>query len=120
MRTNFYALAACALAVSGFLAGGAQAMSLRELRSLQATESQGDLYARYYLVGAMEGLLEAQALAARSGRQPVVCLKDRKLEPQMANELFATELRRHADVYEADMPATLVLLNALKTVYPCN
>lgn len=120
MRTNFSALAACALAAAVFWAGAAQGMSLRELRSLQATHDQGDLYARYYLVGAMEGLLEAQAFAARSGREAVFCIKDRKLEPHMANELFATELRRHAEVYEADMPTTLVLLNALKTVYPCN
>jgi hypothetical protein len=38
----------------------------------------------------------------------------------MAKDLLDTELRRRADVYEADMPASLVLRNALKTVYPCN
>ena len=38
----------------------------------------------------------------------------------MARELFDTELRRQAELYEADMPAPLELLNALGTVYPCN
>jgi hypothetical protein len=38
----------------------------------------------------------------------------------MAAELFDTELRRRAELYEVDMPAQLVMANALATVYPCN
>ena len=37
----------------------------------------------------------------------------------MAKGLFTTELKRNADLYEADMPVELVMLNALGTVYPC-
>ncbi|MEI7513807.1 MAG: hypothetical protein WCK81_00345 [Betaproteobacteria bacterium] len=115
MKTRFCVLAAYALLLSG-----AQAMSLRELRTLEATQDGGDLYARYYLVGSVEALLESEAFAVRAGAAPGICVNGRRLEPQMAKDLLDTELRRHADVYEADMPATLVLLNALKTVYPCN
>ena len=115
MKTIFCVLAACAL-----LHHGAQAMSLRELRTLEATQDGGDLYARYYLVGSVEALLESEAFAVRAGAKPQICVDGRRLEPAMAKDLLDTELRRRADVYEADMPATLVLRNALKTVYPCN
>jgi hypothetical protein len=98
----------------------AQALSLRELRVLEATQDGGDLHARYYLVGSMEALLESEAFAVRAGAKPQICVNGRRLEPAMAKDLLDTELRRRADVYEADMPATLVLRNALKTVYPCN
>jgi hypothetical protein len=37
----------------------------------------------------------------------------------MAEGLFQTELKRNGDLYEADMPVTLVMGNALSTVYPC-
>jgi hypothetical protein len=95
-------------------------MSLRELRTLEKNEKQGEAYALYYLVGVMEGTLEAQAKAIRLGAKPSICLLGRRLEPRMARELFDSELRRQADLYEADMPAPLVMLNALATVYPCN
>ena len=98
----------------------AQALSLRELRVLQATQDGGDLHARYYLVGSMEALLESEAFAVRAGARPQICINGRRLEPAMAKDLLDTELRRRTDVYEADMPATLVLRNALRTVYPCN
>jgi hypothetical protein len=98
----------------------AQALSLRELRVLEATQDGGDLHARYYLVGSMEALLESEAFAVRAGAMPQICINGRRLEPAMAKDLLDTELRRRADVYEADMPASLVLRNALKTVYPCN
>ena len=110
----------CAIAVSTLLLSGAQAMTLRELRALEATQDGGDLYARYYLVGSVEALLESEAFAVRAGAAPGICVNGRRLEPHMAKDLLDTELRRHADVYEADMPATLVLLNALKTVCPCS
>ena len=98
----------------------AQALSLRELRVLEATQDGGDLHARYYLVGSMEALLESEAFAVRAGARPQICIDGRRLEPAMAKDLLDTELRRHTDVYEADMPAALVLRNALQTVYPCN
>ncbi len=115
MKTRF-----SVLAMSALLLSGAQAMSLRELRNLEATQDGGELYANYYLVGSMEALLESEAFAVRGGAQPTICVNGRRLEPQIAKNLFDTELRRRADVYEADMPATLVVLNALKTVYPCD
>ena len=95
------------------------AMSLRELRSLDKASKQGENYVRYYLVGAMEGVLEAQAHAARAGGKPMICLNSRRLEPHMAQTLFDTELKRNADLYEADMQVTLVMFNALTTVYAC-
>jgi hypothetical protein len=98
----------------------AQALSLRELRVLEATQDGGDLHARYYLVGTMEALLDSEAFAVRAGAKPQICVNGRRLEPAMAKDLLDTELRRRADVYEADMPTTLVLRNALKTGYPCN
>jgi hypothetical protein len=48
-----------------------------------------------------------------------MCLDGRRLEPRMARGLYDGELRRNADVYEADMSAQLVMTNALTTAYPC-
>jgi hypothetical protein len=97
----------------------ASAMSLRELRGLVKTGKQGPDYVNYYLVGIMEGALEAHAQAVRAGATGTICLNGRRLEPHMAKTLFDTELKRNADVYEADMPVQLVMFNALSTVYPC-
>ena len=97
-----------------------QAMSLRELRTLEKSDKrQGDLYVRYYLVGVMEGALEASAQAERTGGQPVICRGGRRLEPRMARELFDGELRRNRDMYEADMPVQFVMQQALASAYPC-
>lgn len=104
------------------LAGGsaAHAMSIREIRGLEQSDKvHGAAYVQYYLVGAMEGALEAQAHAVRAGAKPLFCLNGRKLEPRMAKPLFDAELKRNAGVYEADMPVQLVLLNALSTAYTC-
>lgn len=109
-----------ALALCLGIAQGANAMSMRELRTLEKNEKQGDVYALYYLVGVVEGALEAQAQAVRQGAKPSICQLGRRLEPRMARELFDTELRRHADLYEADMPVQLVVHQALSTAYPCN
>ena len=99
----------------------ASAMSLREWRSLQLVdEEHGPAYAEYYLIGALEGILEAHDQAVRAGAKPFICRNGRRLEPQMAQSLFSTELQRNADQYEADMPVTLVLSNALSTVYTCS
>jgi len=111
---------ALSLAFGLLVAHSASAMSLRELRTLEKNEKPGDVYALYYLVGAMEGALESHAKAVRMGAKPSICLLGRRLEPRMARELFDSELRRQADLYEADMPAQLVMVNALATVYPCN
>ncbi|MDZ7937704.1 MAG: hypothetical protein U5M53_05240 [Rhodoferax sp.] len=101
------------------LAWPAAAMSIREIRTLEKTEKLGKTYADYYLVGVMEGALEAHDQAVRKGAAPHICLNGRRLEPSMAKGLYTTELKRNADVYEADMPVQLVLANALTTVYPC-
>jgi hypothetical protein len=37
----------------------------------------------------------------------------------MVRPLLQAELQRNADLYEADMPVSLVLLNALTTAYTC-
>ncbi len=100
-------------------AASAGAMSLRELRTLEKTEKQGAHYIEYYLVGVMEGVIEAHAQAVRGGATATICLNGRRLEPRMAKGLYDTELKRNKDVYEADMPVQLVMFNALSTVYPC-
>lgn len=97
----------------------ASAMSLRELRGLEKFGKQGIYYANYYLVGVMEGVLEAHNHGVRNGSTATICLNGRRLEPRMAKGLYDTELKRNADVYEADMSAQLVMANALTTVYPC-
>jgi len=94
-------------------------MSLRELRSLAKSGKQGADYVNYYLVGVMEGVLEGQAQAVRQGATPTICLNGRRLEPFMAKSIYDTELKRNAEVYEADMQVQLVMANALATVYPC-
>ena len=97
----------------------AQAMTIREMRALEKTEKQGSTYTDYYLVGVMEGALEAHTQAVRAGAPASICLNGRRLEPSMAKNLFTTELKRNSDLYEADMPVQLVMVNALGTVYPC-
>lgn len=121
--------ARCRLIIAALVAGcgcflwvtSAQAMSIRELRALaKSDKKQGENYVRYYLVGAMEGVLSAQMQAVRDGAKPSICVDGRRLQPSVAQGLFDTELRRNAELYEADMPADLVMLNALSTVYPCS
>lgn len=123
MRTTssilFRRLAAAAFTGIAVLCAGAQAMTIREMRSLEKTEKQGSTYTDYYLVGVMEGAVEAHNQAVRQGAAPTICLNGRKLEPHMAKGLYTTELKRNADVYEADFPVQLVVTNALSTVYPC-
>lgn len=109
-----------ALALAGaLLASQASAMSLRELQALGMTDQQGENYTNYYLVGVMEGALEAHLQAVRNGAKAVICLKGRRLEPHMARHLYDAERRRSAGIYEADMPVTLVMTNALAHAYPC-
>lgn len=107
-------LGACAVALS------AQAMSIRELHTLEASQKDGASYASYYLVGVVEGLREAGDTAQREGASPLFCVEGRRLEPAMARSLYEAELKRHAERYEADMPVQLVMLQALRTSYRCS
>ena len=110
-------LAACVLAA---IAGNAAAISIRELRALELTDKDhGELYVQYYLVGAMEGALEAHAQGVRAGARPMVCLNGRRIEPRVAKSLYDGEIKRNAGLYEADMPVQLVLVNALIAAYSC-
>lgn len=114
----------CWLLLTGSLCGlpiqGAAAMSIRALRALERSEPEhGESYALYYLLGTMEATLHAEAMAVRAGLPARICLNGRRLEPDMAASLYRTELRRNADLYEADMPVALVFANALATVYAC-
>lgn len=104
---------------AALLAGQASAMSLRELQALEMTGQQGENYVNYYLVGVMEGALEAHLQAVRNGAKSAICLKGRSLDPSMARHLFDAERQRNAGVYEADMPVTLVMNHALTQAYPC-
>jgi hypothetical protein len=106
-------------AIVAMVGTASSAMSIRELRILAKSGKQGENYVRYYLVGVMEGALEAHAQAVRTGAKPSICLNGRRLEPRMAQSLFDTELKRNAEVYEADMQVQLVLTNALATAYAC-
>jgi len=101
-------------------ATSAAAMSIRELRGLeQSDKDHGETFAQYYLVGAMEGALEANAHVTRVSGKPLFCLGGRRIEPRMAKPLYDGELRRNAGLYEADMPVQLVLVNALISAYTC-
>ena len=97
----------------------ASAMSIRELRAIEQLQSNGDIHAQYYLIGVMEGALEANAMAQRQGRKPLFCLQGRRLTPQSAVSLYRAELQRNEGVYEADMPVELVVTNALASSYRC-
>jgi hypothetical protein len=106
--------------VGSSLATSVCAMSLRELRNLEKSSNQGVHYANYYLVGVMEGVLEAHGYGIRNGAAPKICLNARRLEPRHARNLYEAELKRNEGSYEVDMPVQLVLVNALATVYSCS
>jgi len=116
---SFACGAVAVLLLNSCLAVCAAAMSLREMRALEKSGKQGANYATYYLVGAMEGALEAHADGVRNGAKPTICVNERHLEPRMAKSLFDAELIRGRGLYEADMPVQLVVANALKAVYSC-
>jgi hypothetical protein len=101
------------------LSSGAPAMSLRELRALEATQEHGAVMREFYLVGALEGLLDGQAQSLRSGGRAQWCPNGRSINPEKAPDFFAAELARHPDDYEADMPVTLVLQQSLASIFPC-
>jgi hypothetical protein len=101
------------------LAATSQAMTIRELRTLEAKEKEGKTYATYYLVGVVEGLREASDAAQRAGQKPMFCVNGRRLEPSMARSLYQGELTRNPESYEADMPVQLVISAALRNSYRC-
>jgi hypothetical protein len=111
-------LAATGVALLAF-AAAAQAMSIRELRTLEAKEKNGKAYASYYLVGVMEGLREASDAAQRTGQKPMFCVGRRRLEPSMARSIYQAELTRNTNLYEADMPVQLVMASGLRTSFAC-
>ena len=120
MKRRAAFLLAMSVAVAALASAvGAQAMSIRELRTLEAGEKDGKAYASYYLVGVLEGLREGVEASQRNGQKPVFCVEGRRLEPAMARSLYQTELSRNADSYEADMPVQLVMAGALKNSYRC-
>lgn len=96
-----------------------QAMSLRQLSALEKQDKQGASYVRYYLVGVMEGLIDAERARAASGATATICPDGKRMEPAMAHSLFEAERKRNRDMYEADMPVALVMRNALQNAYPC-
>jgi len=118
-RPARYRVALGVMVLSG-LVQAASAMSIRELRALERDNpKQGADFVVYYLVGAMEATVQADAAAVRAGKSPRICLNGRRLEPAMALSLYRTELRRNAELYEADMPVPLVMRHALEKVYAC-
>ena len=119
LTSSFFRSVVLLLAGTSFVSS-ASAMSLRELRALQKSGKEGLHYVNYYLVGVMEGALEAHAHGVRNGATPTICLNGRRLEPLMARSLFDAELKRNEGVYEADMPVQLAMINALVTVYACS
>jgi len=119
-RGGAWPRAGAAVLLGAAALSAASAMSIRELRGLELSDqTHGPIYVQYYLVGALEGAMEANAQAVRNGARPLFCLNGRRLEPRMAKPLFDGELQRNRGLYEADMPAQLVLLNALSTAYTC-
>jgi hypothetical protein len=108
------------IVLSLLLLGTASAMSLRELRQLERSNAkQGDLYVQYYLIGVLEGIQEANTAVTRAGGKPMFCQKDRRLDTAQAKTIFDAERKRNADLYEADMPVQLVMMNALAATYTC-
>ena len=109
------------IVLSLLLLGTASAMSLRELRQLERSNAkQGDLYVQYYLIGVLEGIQEANTALTRAGGKPLFCQNGRRLDATQAQTIFNTERKRNADLYEADMPVQLVMMNALASTYSCD
>ncbi len=101
-------------------AHAAQAMSLRQLQALEKQDKQSANYVRYYLVGLMEGLVDAEKEHSTTGARARICQADKRMEPAMAVALFEAERKRNRDMYEADMPVALVMRYALQNAYPCS
>lgn len=100
-------------------ANAAQSMSLRQLQALEKQDKQSANYVRYYLVGVMEGLVDAEKERGATGASTRICQADKRMDPAMAMSLFEAERKRNRDMYEADMPVAMVMRNALQNAYPC-
>lgn len=109
----------CGVVLAALVATQASAMSLREMRALEKNEAQGSLYTTYYLVGAVEALVEAQADAQRQGQTRRFCPPAQGLVPTEVRSLVETELARDGGLYEADMAVQWVVLSALVARFPC-
>lgn len=117
---SFTFIAFKSLVLSLLILSTASAMSLREMRQLERSNpKQGDLYVQYYLIGVLEGIQEANTALTRSGGKPLFCQNGRRLNVSQAQTIFNTERKRNADLYEADMPVQLVMMNALASTYTC-
>ena len=108
------------IVLSLLLISSVSAMSIRELRQLErANPKQGELYVQYYLIGVLEGIQEANTALTRAGGKPLFCQNGRRLDVSQAQTIFNTERKRNAELYEADMPVQLVMMNALASTYTC-
>ena len=115
-----FVLATTALAIGMLVTTTVNAMTLRELRQLERSNTkQGQWYVQYYLIGVLEGLQEANATTVRKGGPALFCQNDKRLDTTQAKKMFDAERKLNADLYEADMPVQLVMLNAMVTIYPC-
>ena len=119
LSTQFI-LAVAVIAINLLLTTSVSAMSLRELRQLERSNAkQGEWYVQYYLIGVLEGLQEANATIVRQGGSALFCQNDKRLDTAQAKRMFDAERKLNADLYEADMPVQLVMLNAMVSIYPC-
>ena len=115
-----FILAVVVIAINLVLTTSVSAMSLRELRQLERSNAkQGEWYVQYYLIGVLEGLQEANATTVRQGSPALFCQNDKRLDTTQAKKMFDAERKLNADLYEADMPVQLVMLNAMVSIYPC-
>ena len=74
-----FVLATTALAIGMLVTTTVNAMTLRELRQLERSNTkQGQWYVQYYLIGVLEGLQEANATTVRQGGQAMFCQNDRR------------------------------------------
>ena len=115
-----FILAVSVIAINLVLTTSVSAMSLRELRQLERSNAkQGEWYVQYYLIGVLEGLQEANATTVRQGGPALFSQNDKRLDTNQAKKMFDAERKLNADLYEADMPVQLVMLNALVSISPC-
>ena len=74
-----FVLATTALAIGMLVTTTVNAMTLRELRQLERSNTkQGQWYVQYYLIGVLEGLQEANATTVRQGSPALFCHTSQK------------------------------------------
>ena len=94
----------------------AQAMTLRELRTLEAQEKDGKAYAGYYLVGVMEGLREASDTG--SARAEALFWRKAALDPPWRARITRPNSRATPTCTRRNAGAT-VMSPALQGRYRC-